>query len=318
MKYRNLNIALIVPCYNEGLTIGKVVRDFKDQMPSLSIYVFDNISNDKTAEVARAAGAEVVEVALPGKGNVVRRMLADVEADVYVMVDGDATYEAGAVANLVNKLIDDKLDMVVGCRNSIELEAYRPGHQFGNWLLTKSVSLIFGGSFTDMLSGYRAISRRYAKSFPALSQGFEIETELTVHALELKMSYGEVSTDYGARPEGSLSKLSTFKDGWRILRTIIKLFVYERSLLFYSLCASFFVFLGFALGLPVIIDFLATGLVPRFPTAILSSALMVCGLLAFVCGLILNLISRARHEAKMLAYLAIPHPWERCNNSESI
>jgi glycosyltransferase involved in cell wall biosynthesis len=310
MKYRNLDIALLVPCYNEALSIEKVIKDFHSQLPSLSIVIFDNNSSDNTSEIAQHAGAEVVKVTLRGKGNVVRRMFADVDADVFVMVDGDATYDATAIKSLIDKLIDERLDMVVGCRDAgaSSREAYRRGHQFGNWLLTGSVKRIFGGSFTDMLSGYRVFSKRFAKSFPALSQGFEIETELTVHALELRMPYGEITTSYGARPEGSLSKLSTYKDGLRILRTILRLFIAERSLFFYFGCSVLLAFTALILAIPVVSEYFVTGLVPRLPTAVLSASLMVCSLLALVCGLILDLVTRARHETKRLAYLSIPHP----------
>ena len=251
----------------------------------------------------------MVRVPLRGKGNVVRRMFADVEADIYVMVDGDATYEAAAITTLVDKLIDEKLDMVVGCRQTaVETAsaAYRQGHQWGNRLLTQSVMQIFGGKFTDMLSGYRVFTRRYAKSFPALSHGFEIETELTVHALELRMPYGEVVTAYGARPEGSESKLSTYKDGWKILKTIGRLYISERPFSFFGLVASSIALVAVAISIPVVLEYLRAGIVPRFPTAILSASMMVCALLSFACGLILDNVTRGRHEIKRLSYLAIP------------
>jgi glycosyltransferase involved in cell wall biosynthesis len=311
MLYRNQRIALIIPCFNEEKSIHQVIEGFKSAMSLISIYVFDNNSTDKTAEVAKQSGAIVISVSLRGKGNVVRRMFADVEADLYVMVDGDATYDASAVTTLVDKLLNEHLDMVVGCRK-IEHngmgEEYRRGHQLGNLLLTKSVAKIFGGSFTDMLSGYRVFTRRYVKSFPALSKGFEIETELTIHALELRMPFGEIQTKYGARPEGSLSKLSTYSDGWRILKTIGRLFVSERPFAFFSSmglvsCAS-----SLILFLPILIEYLYIGLVPRFPTLILSASLMIAALLSFVCGVILDNVTRGRHEAKRLAYLAISSP----------
>lgn len=309
MRYRDLTIALVIPCYNEAKAIAQVVRDFKHAMPALAIYVFDNDSNDDTGAIAKQAGAQVVRVPLRGKGNVVRRMFADVEADIYVMVDGDATYEAAAITTLVDKLIDEKLDMVVGCRQtSVETAsaAYRQGHQWGNRLLTQSVMQIFGGKFTDMLSGYRVFTRRYTKSFPALSHGFEIETELTVHALELRMPYGEVVTAYGARPEGSESKLSTYKDGWKILKTIGRLYVSERPFSFFGIVASSIAVVAVAISIPVILEYLRAGIVPRFPTAILSASMMVCALLSFACGLILDNVTRGRHEIKRLSYLAIP------------
>ena len=306
---QGLNVALVVPCFNEEVAIGTVIRDFREAMPSLDIFVFDNASTDKTAEEARAAGAKVIHVPLKGKGNVVRRMFADVEADIYVMVDGDATYHAPSLPAMVSKLIAERLDMVVGCRETpkeVVAAAYRQGHQFGNKMLTKSISWIFGGQFTDMLSGYRVFSRRYAKSFPALSRGFEIETELTVHALELRMPYGEVLTPYGARPEGSASKLSTYKDGWKILKTIARLYISERPLSFFSLCGLLLTILSIGLAWPILIEFLQTGLVPRFPTAILSASIMISALLSFACGLVLDNVTRGRHEMKRLAYLGIP------------
>jgi glycosyltransferase involved in cell wall biosynthesis len=311
MLYRNQKVALIVPCFNEELAIIDVINGFKKAMPELSVYVFDNNSTDKTREVSENAGSLVITVSLRGKGNVVRRMFADVEADIYVMVDGDATYEASAVKKLVDKLLDDRLDMVVGFRK-IEQEGsgaeYRRGHQFGNLLLTQSVINIFGGSFTDMLSGYRVFTRRYVKSFPAISHGFEIETELTVHALELRMPFGEVETKYGARQEGSVSKLSTYSDGWRILKTIVKLFISERPYAFFGITAIFFAAGAIILSAPVLIEYWHTGLVPRMPTALLSASLMLSALLSFVCGLILDNVTRGRHETKRLAYLSIPPP----------
>jgi glycosyltransferase involved in cell wall biosynthesis len=311
MRYRDLNIALVVPCYNEAKTIAQVIQAFKQALPALTIYVFDNNSTDGTSDIARHEGAHVVHVPLRGKGNVVRRMFADVDADVYVMVDGDATYDAAAVRTLIDKLIDEQLDMVVGCRQTaaeIASAAYRHGHQWGNRLLTQSVMQIFGGQFTDMLSGYRVFTRRYVKSIPALSHGFEIETELTVHALELRMPYGEVMTQYGARPEGSESKLSTYKDGWKILKTIGRLYVSERPFSFFGIVASSIAAVAIILSIPIILEYLRAGVVPRFPTAILSASMMVCALLSFACGLILDNVTRGRHEVKRLTYLAIPLP----------
>ncbi|GAB3394558.1 glycosyltransferase family 2 protein [Azotobacter armeniacus] len=311
MLYRGQRIALIVPCYNEEVAVGTVIRDFRAAMPEIEVYIFDNNSSDKTAEVARAEGARVISVPLKGKGNVVRRMFADVEADVYVMVDGDATYDANSVAKLVDKLLDEQLDMVVGCRKvdmAIAGHAYRNGHQWGNRMLTQSVARTFGGSFTDMLTGYRAFSRRYAKSFPALSQGFETETELTVHALELRMPYGEIMTPYGARPAGSVSKLSTYRDGWRILKTIGRLYVSERPLAFFGICAAILAATSVLLSIPLLEEYLRSGVVPRLPTAVLSASMMVSALLAFSCGLILDNVTRGRHEMKRLSYLAIPAP----------
>lgn len=318
-RYRGQHVALIVPCYNEEAAIAQVVHGFRAALPELDIHVFDNCSTDRTAEVARAAGARVTTVFLRGKGNVVRRMFADTEADLYVMVDGDATYEAGAVRCLIDKLLDNRLDMVVGCRETPAEKAgtaYRRGHQWGNRMLTQSVRSIFGGQFTDMLSGYRVFSRRYAKSFPALAQGFEVETELTVHALQLRMPYGEVTTAYGARPEGSQSKLSTYRDGWRILRTVARLFISERPFAFFGIMAALLALLSLGLATPVVIDYLHTGLVARLPTAVLCASLMMSALLAFTCGLILDNVARGRHETKRLAYLSIPAPCADRNSIE--
>ncbi len=302
-----LRIAVVIPCYNEEHAIAKVVTDFKQALPAAIIYVFDNNSTDRTAEVARAAGARVAHVDRKGKGNVVRRMFADVEADIYLMADGDATYDVSAAPQLVDKLLENNLDMVVGCRvDRGQSENYRAGHRFGNRMLTGSVRRIFGGQFTDMLSGYRAFSRRFVKSFPALTGGFEIETELTVHALELRMPCGEIETAYGARPEMTESKLSTYKDGFRILKTILRLYMVERPLQFFSSFSFMLAFTSIALAIPVFQEYFATGLVPRFPTAILSTGMMLAALLAFGCGLLLDNVTRGRQELRRLAYLSIP------------
>jgi glycosyltransferase involved in cell wall biosynthesis len=310
-RYRGQRLALIVPCYNEEAAIAAVIRGFRAALPALSVHVFDNGSSDRTAEVARSEGARVAHVALRGKGNVVRRMFADVDADVYVIVDGDATYYADSVRPLVDKLLDEGLDMVVGCRRTPEelaRAAYRRGHQFGNALLTNGVRRIFGGSFEDMLSGYRAFTRRYVKSFPAVSRGFEIETELTVHALELRMPYGELDTPYGARAEGSASKLSTWRDGLRILRTIGWLYMMERPFAFFGRGAVLLAGISLALFVPVLITYMEVGLVPRLPTAVLSATMMVCALLSLVCGLVLNTVTHGHQEVKRLAYLSVPAP----------
>ncbi|HYG07018.1 MAG TPA: glycosyltransferase family 2 protein [Stenotrophomonas sp.] len=301
-----LRIAVIVPCHDEAATIAKVVGDFRAALPSASVHVFDNNSADDTAARARAAGAQLRAVTLQGKGNVIRRAFADIEADVYVLVDGDDTYDATAAPALVARLLDEGLDMVVGARRGQAEAAYRPGHRFGNVLLTRCAGLLFGRSFEDMLSGYRVFSRRYVKSFAAHAQGFETETELAVHALQLRMPVAEVATAYGARPEGSQSKLNTWRDGWRILMTILKLFKAERPLLFFSVgfvaCAA----ASIGLAIPIVETYLQTGLVPRFPTAILCVALMLLGFLLLACGLILDTVTRGRIEAKHLAYLAVP------------
>jgi len=305
---RPLRIAAVIPCFNEALAITQVVEEFRAALPAAEIHVFDNNSTDDTAAVARAAGASVTHVALRGKGNVARRMFADVEADVYVMVDGDATYDVGEVRRLIELMVEGNLDMVVGSRvdDGADMQTYRRGHRFGNALLTGAVASLFDGRMTDMLSGYRVFSRRYAKSFPALSRGFEIETELTVHALELRMPFAEVPVPYRARPEGSESKLSTYRDGWRILKTICKLFVSERPLQFFSGAAGLLVLLSLILAQPLVSTYLATGLVPRLPTAVLVTGMMLMAMLSFVCGVVLHTVTIGRREAKRLSYLAIP------------
>ncbi|MBN8427918.1 MAG: glycosyltransferase [Xanthomonadales bacterium] len=296
-------IAVLVPCYNEAITVAKVVADFRAALPDAEICVFDNNSRDETASIARVAGARVQHVGLQGKGHVVRRLFADVEADIYVMVDGDDTYHAASAPALVQCLREGHHDMVVAVRHHEAAEAYRAGHVWGNRMLTGFLGWLFGRPCQDILSGYRAFSRRFAKSFPVLTAGFEIETELTVHALELKMSVGEVDTPYKERPEGSFSKLSTYKDGFRILKTMLRLFSAERPLAFFGGIAVVMALAGGILGIPVILEFLHSGLVPRFPTAILSTGLMILAALSGFAGLILDTVTRGRRELKMLAYL---------------
>ena len=300
------SIAVIVPCFNEALAIGQTLDELKAALPDAALHVFDNNSTDDTSAVAQRHGATVTPVKLRGKGNVIRRMFADVQADVYVMVDGDATYDATHLRKHVDMLLAQRLDMVVGCRkdDGLNPQTYRPGHRWGNRLLTGSVAYIFGGYFTDMLSGYRIFSRRYVKSFPATSQGFETETELTVHALELRMPCTEVDTPYGARPEGSASKLSTYRDGWRILKTIGRLVVSEKPLQFFGLLGAALALVAVLLAAPILIEYEHTGFVRRFPTLGLVTALVVCGGISFVTGLILQAITLARREAKQFAYLA--------------
>lgn len=304
-----LDVAVIIPCFNEALAIGIVLDNFKAALPQAKLYVFDNNSTDQTAKVAVEHGATVVHVALRGKGNVVRRMFADVDADIYVMADGDATYHAPSACLLIKTLIDGRLDMVVGARvesdQGVGGVTYRPGHRLGNKLLTACVQQIFGGSFRDMLSGYRVFSRRYVKSFPAQSHGFEIETELNVHALELRMPCAEIDTPYGARPEGSTSKLSTYRDGWRILKTIGRLVLSEKPLQFFGWLGAFLMAASVALAVPIILEFEQTGLVRRFPTLGLVTALMLCGVVSGVSGLILHGITQMRRELKRLVYLSI-------------
>jgi len=301
-----LNTAVLIPCYNEEAAVGEVVRSFRRALPDARIYVYDNNSRDSTIEVARTAGAIVRSEPLQGKGNVVRRMFADIDADVYVLVDGDDTYEAGMAPAMIRCLLDNQLDMVNGARVTAIKEAYRPGHRFGNWLLTGIVRWIFGDRFKDMLSGYRVFSRRYVKSFPSLANGFEIETELTVHALHLRMPIAEIETPYKDRPEGSTSKLSTFRDGFRILWMILKLIKNEKPIPFFSVIAGFFALSSVLLMLPILAEFLATGLVPRLPTAVLSMGMMILGFLSLACGLILDTVTRGRCEIKRMRYLNIP------------
>jgi glycosyltransferase involved in cell wall biosynthesis len=301
-------VAVLVPCYNEEAAVAAVVRDFRAALPDAAIYVYDNNSRDRTVEVARAAGAIVRTEPLQGKGNVVRRMFADIEADVYVLVDGDATYHAASAPIMVDKLLAERLDMVVGCRKDSEEAAYRAGHRFGNALFTGSVARLFGNRFTDILSGYRVFSRRFVKSFPALATGFEIETELTVHALELRMPIAEMDTPYGARPAGSQSKLSTYRDGFRIMRMMMALFKDERPLQCFSIVFGVLAALSLALALPVIRTYMETGLVPRFPTAILATGIMLLGFLSLTCGFILDTVTHGRREMKRLSYLSIPGP----------
>jgi len=299
-------IAILAPCFNEELTVGKTVAAFRQALPSATVYVYDNNSTDRTIDLARAAGAVVRTEPRQGKGNVVRRMFADIDADIYVLVDGDATYEAEAAPRMVRRAIDENLDFVNGARVSKSMEAYRRGHRLGNYVLTAMVRNLFGKQFTDMLSGYKVFSRRYVKSFPAMSRGFEIETELTVHALELRMPSGEELTAYGERPSGSVSKLSTFRDGARILRLIFDLVRNERPLQFFGLVGMALILVAVALAVPLAETYFETGLVPRLPTAILAVGLIIVGFLSTLAGLILDVVATMRNEMKRLAYLSYP------------
>ncbi|PJX13598.1 glycosyl transferase [Halomonas sp. 141] len=307
------SIAVLLPCRNEAAAITQVVQQFQAALPSATIHVFDNASTDDTVALATQAGARVHHVDKPGKGNVVRRMFADIDADIYVLADGDATYHAPSAPKLIEQLCEGGYDMVVGTRVHEDQSAYRSGHQFGNKMLTGVAQRIFGGSFSDMLSGYRIFSRRFVKSFPALAQGFEIETELTVHALELRMPCAEQSTPYGARPEGSESKLSTYRDGFRILRTLAKLYASERPLWCYAGLALVLALLSAILIVPVLATYLDTGLVPRFPSLIAGMGLGLLAGLSLTTGAVLDTVTRGRHELKRLHYLAVPppprHPW---------
>jgi glycosyltransferase involved in cell wall biosynthesis len=304
----SLRIAVILPCYNEEAAIAETVAGFRTALPGATIYVYDNNSRDRTIELARGAGAVVRTERQQGKGHVVRRMFADIDADIYVMADGDLTYDPKAAPEMVRMLVDEQYDMVVGTRQHEAAEAYRGGHVIGNRLFTGLLARLFGRSFTDIFSGYRAFSRRFVKSFPVLSEGFEIETEISVHALELRMPVGELLTAYGARPEGSVSKLSTYRDGWRILKTIGTLYRVERPVLFYGGIGALLIVAAIILAVPLLLTYLDTGLVPRFPTAILVTGMTIVAVLCFFAGLILDTVTRGRREMRRLAYLAYPAP----------
>ncbi|NPV21042.1 MULTISPECIES: glycosyltransferase family 2 protein [Bradyrhizobium] len=304
MSSPSMRIAVLVPCYNEEAAVATVVRDFKQALPTAVVYVYDNNSKDRTVEVARAAGAEVRGERRQGKGHVVRRMFADIDADIYVLVDGDATYDAPSAPGMIERLVSERLDMVVGLRVDQEQAAYRMGHRTGNWMLTSFLAEVFGQAFKDILSGYRVFSRRFVKSFPVLSDGFEIETELTVHALELALPVAEIATPYYARPEGSVSKLNTWRDGFRILNTILKLYRSEKPLRFFTAIGIFLALISIGFAIPILVTYIETGLVPRLPTAVLSMGLMIMALLSASSGLVLDTVTRGRREMKLLAYLS--------------
>lgn len=297
-------VAVLIPCYNEETSIAQVVAAFRAALPRSTIYVYDNNSRDRTKEVARKAGALVRKESRQGKGHVVRRMFADIDADIYILVDGDATYDAPSAPMMIDCLATESLDMVVAARAERDEKAYRLGHRTGNTLLTGLVRLIFGRTIIDMLSGYRVLSRRFVKSFPALSQGFEIETELTVHALELDLPIAEVKTPYYARPEGSHSKLNTWRDGFGILWMILKLCRSERPLMFFGAIGIVLALTSIALSIPVFITYMQQGIVPRLPTAVLSTGMMLLAFLCITSGLVLDTVTRGRREMKRLAYLA--------------
>ena len=305
---KQARIAVLLPCYNEEAAIAATVAGFKAALPQATIYVYDNNSRDRTREVAAKAGAIVRSERQQGKGHVVRRMFADVDADVYVMADGDLTYDPKAAPEMVDLLLAEQLDMVVGTRRHTEKDAYRGGHVLGNKLFTSLLASLFGRSFSDIFSGYRVFSRRFVKSFPVISSGFEIETEISVHALELKMPVGEVETNYAARPQGSQSKLSTYSDGWRILRTILTLYRVERPALFYGVIATLLIALAVVLAIPLAVTYLQTGLVPRFPTAILVTGMVIIAVLCFFAGSILDTVTRGRRELRRLHYLSLEAP----------
>jgi glycosyltransferase involved in cell wall biosynthesis len=301
-------VAVLLPCYNEEAAIAATVRGFRAALPEAAVYVYDNNSSDRTREIAAEAGAVVRSEPQQGKGHVVRRMFADVDADIYLMADGDLTYDPRSAPTMVAMLANEQLDMVVGTRKHEAKDAYRGGHVLGNKLFTGLLAGLFGRSFTDIFSGYRVFSRRFVKSFPVLSSGFEIETEISVHALELRMPVGEVETVYGARPEGSESKLSTFRDGWRILKTIVTLYRIERPVLFYGSIGAFLLALALVLSIPLIVTYYHTGLVPRVPTAILVTGMTIIAVLCFFAGLTLDTVTRGRREIRRLAYLAQAAP----------
>ncbi len=303
-------LAVLVPCFNEEAAIAKVVADFRAALPEATVYVYDNNSTDRTPEVARAAGALVRRETRQGKGNVVRRMFADVDADIYVLVDGDATYHAASARAMVARLIEDRLDMVVAARVEKDAAAFRPGHRTGNRLLGRFFASVFDARLTDILSGYRVFSRRFVKSFPVLSRGFEIETELAVHALELDLPVAEIPTPYYARPPGSASKLSTWRDGLRILSTIVGLYRSERPLAFFSGIGAALAVVSVGLSIPIFVTYLREGIVPRIPTAVLSTGLMLLAFLAVVAGLVLDTVTRGRREMKLIAYLDQRAPGE--------
>jgi glycosyltransferase involved in cell wall biosynthesis len=308
-------VAVLVPCYNEEHAVAKVVADFHAALPGAAIYVYDNNSTDNTVAAARAAGAVVRRESYQGKGHVVRRMFNDIEADVYVLVDGDATYDAASAPAMVDKLVEERLDMVVAARVDREEAAYRRGHRTGNRVLTGFVAHMFGRSFTDMLSGYRVFSRRFVKSFPILSGGFEIETELTIHALELELPVGEIATPYYSRQRGSSSKLSTWSDGCRILWTVLKLYRAERPLSLFGAFGVALAIISIGLAIPIFITYVQEGLVPRLPTAVLSTGLMLLAFLSIAVGLILDTVTRGRREFKLIAYLALRAPGEERRRS---
>ena len=306
MTLSSPRIAVLVPCFNEEAAVANVVADFRKVLPSAQIYVYDNNSKDRTAAIAREAGAEVRAERRQGKGHVVRRMFADIDADIYVLVDGDATYDAPSAPRMIEMLVREHLDMVVGLRVDQNKAAYRAGHRTGNLLLTRFLAEVFGRDFKDILSGYRVFSRRFVKSFPVLSDGFEIETELSVHALELALPVAEIETPYFARPEGSFSKLNTWRDGFRILGTMLKLYRSEKPLRFFTAIGIFLALVSVGLAIPIFVTYVQEGIVPRLPTAVLSTGLMIVAILSMSSGLVLDTVTRGRREMKLLAYLSQP------------
>jgi glycosyltransferase involved in cell wall biosynthesis len=307
MTLPSIRIAVLIPCFNEAAAIGQVIADFRTALPMAEIFIYDNNSSDGTMTIAREAGVQVRSERHQGKGHVVRRMFADVDAEIYVLVDGDATYDAASAPAMIERLISDHLDMVVARRVDQVEAAYRPGHKTGNMLLTGFLTSVFGHGFDDILSGYRIFSRRFVKSFPVLSDGFEIETELSVHALELSMPVAEIETPYYARPAGSFSKLNTWRDGLRILGTILKMYRSEKPLRFFTTIAITLAVISVGLAVPIMVTFVEEGIVPRLPTAVLSVGVMLVAVMSLFSGLVLDTVSRGRRETKLLHYLA--EPW---------
>ena len=316
--FGDLNIAVLLPCYNEETAIAQVVLDFRRALPGSRIYVYDNNSSDNTAQQAARAGATVVPSRRQGKGNVVRQMFADIDADIYIMADGDGTYDVSAAPKLIQTLIDERADMVVGTRNDVTIDAGRKGHAFGNNLFNKVYQTIFGNDFTDIFSGYRVFTRRFAKSFPAMSPGFEIETEMSVHASSLRLPVIEVGTHYGVRGEGSESKLSTFRDGFKILRMIATLMKETRPFLFFSYIALGLVGLSMFSAAPVLIEYFQTGLVERMPTWVLSMTMLLGSMMVFMAGVILDSVARGRNEQKRIHYLSIAPSRGEQHNSNTL
>lgn len=303
--FGDLNIAVLLPCYNEEAAVAQVVLDFRRALPGTRIFVYDNNSSDNTAEQAARAGATVVPSRRQGKGNVVRQMFADIDADIYIMADGDGTYDSTAAPHLIQTLLDERVDMVVGTRNDVTIDAGRAGHAFGNKIFNHVYRAVFGTDFTDIFSGYRVFTRRFAKSFPAMSPGFEIETEMSVHASVLRLPIKEVGTAYGVRGEGSESKLSTFRDGFRILRMIATLMKETRPFLFFSYISLALVSISMFTAAPVLFEYFQTGLVERMPTWVLSMTMLLASMMVFMAGVILDSVARGRTEQKRIHYLSI-------------
>ena len=303
MTETNLKTAVLIPCMNEEATVAKVVAEISDALPEAQVYVYDNASTDRTFELAQQAGAEVLTEPIPGKGNVVRRMFADIEADVYLIIDGDATYDPTEATVMVKQLVEDDLDMVVGVRSSVSESQIRTGHTLGNRLFNRLYKSLFGSEFSDILSGYRVFSKRFVKTFPAVSSGFEIETEMSVHASQLGLPVSEIPVNYMSRPEGSQSKLRTIKDGYRIFKAMIALLKENRPLLMFGWLSTLSLIAAGSLGVPLLVTFVQTGLVPKLPTAVLATGLTLLALLFTATGLILHSIAKGRIEIKRLAYL---------------